>query len=294
MSKLFAELQRLYFLDGQPYCIEKPETSGEVADYVESDLTPELVASCFAGEITLGFNLVHSDSMVRTMVVDFKKSTDSEQVAKLYQAFQNDLDLPTPAVSVSGNTGYRLWVSLAEPVPVAQAQMFLGALRLKYLADVTDANLCLRPTEVGQHRIELVPARHIATGKWSAFIDPSMVSMFIDGPWLEMAPNMDKQADILARLVSIKNVEFERVLRLLQAKTELEPSDCISSGDKSVCTQRESISNFPGSATHTRSELNVGNNYSNPRSFLLAVMNDPSADAYQRIKAAKALLPYFS
>ena len=294
MSKLLAELQRLYFLAGQPCCIKKPEASGEVADYVERELTPEIVTCCFSGEMSLGFNPVRCDGMVRVMVVDFKKSTDSEQVAKLYQALQNDLDLPTPAVSVSGNTGYRLWVSLAEPVSVAQAQMFLGALRLKYLADITDVNLSLHPTEAVQHKIELVPARHIATGKWSAFIDPSMVGMFVDGAWLEMAPNMDKQADILARLVSIKTVEFERALTLLSTKTELETSEGVSLGDASESTQREVVSNSLRRPTHTRSALNVGNSYSDPKSFLLAVMNDPSADAHQRIKAAKALLPYFS
>ena len=299
MDKLFAELQRLYLFPGQDWCINNSEASDEVAASVGGVLTPEIVANCFSGAVTLGLNLVSADGIARAMVVDFKKATDSEQVAKLYQAFQNDLDLPAPAVSVSGNTGYRLWVSLVEPVPVEQAHIFLQALRLKYLPDVTDANLCLRPkidnsTAATQDRIELAPARHLATGKWSAFIDPSMVSMFIDGPWLEMAPNMDKQADILTRLVSIKTVELERALTVLQAKTEQEVSDGVSSGDESASKQREAISNSLSGAAHTRSELNVGNNYSDPQSFLLAVMNDSSADAHQRIRAAKALLPYFS
>lgn len=46
-------------------------------------------------------------------------------------------------------------------------------------------------------------------------------------------------------------------------------------------------------AGRPRSRLSVGGNFSDPKSFLLAVMNDPSASASQRIKAAKALLPYF-
>ncbi len=47
-------------------------------------------------------------------------------------------------------------------------------------------------------------------------------------------------------------------------------------------------------APRRRSALNVGSGYRDPQSFLLAVMNDESASARQRITAAKALLPYFA
>ena len=47
-------------------------------------------------------------------------------------------------------------------------------------------------------------------------------------------------------------------------------------------------------APRRRSALNVGSGYRDPQSFLLAVMNDESASARQRIAAAKALLPYFA
>jgi hypothetical protein len=35
----------------------------------------------------------------------------------------------------------------------------------------------------------------------------------------------------------------------------------------------------------------ISDKFTDPKSFLLAVMNDPSATLVQRIKAAKALLP---
>ncbi|NTV11175.1 MAG: terminase small subunit, partial [Zoogloea sp.] len=39
--------------------------------------------------------------------------------------------------------------------------------------------------------------------------------------------------------------------------------------------------------------LDVAGHFDDPKGFLLAVMNDPSAGAGLRIEAAKALLPYF-
>ena len=47
----------------------------------------------------------------------------------------------------------------------------------------------------------------------------------------------------------------------------------------------------PGAEPH--GGLDVGGGYVDPKSFLLAVMNDPGAAAEHRIEAAKALLPYF-
>jgi hypothetical protein len=41
------------------------------------------------------------------------------------------------------------------------------------------------------------------------------------------------------------------------------------------------------------STLNVGSNFSDPKSFLLAVMNDSSLSVDHRIEAAKVLMPYF-
>jgi len=44
---------------------------------------------------------------------------------------------------------------------------------------------------------------------------------------------------------------------------------------------------------YRHSKLGEGNTYTDPRDFLLALMNDSSVGVKQRIKAAKALLPYF-
>jgi len=297
MNKLITELQRLYFLDDQQWHSQQLDDGSEPAYPAGGALTPDVVASGLAGEQTVALNLVSADGMARAMVMNFKKSADWEQVANLYRAVQDELDLPAPAISVSGRKGYRLWFSLAAPVPVAQARSFLDALRRKYLADLPVANLELRPdteqpASAAQALMKLAPARHVATGKWSAFIDPSMGAMFVDEPGLEMAPNMGRQADILAALKSIKAGDFQRALSVLQTAAESAGKPGLSPTERSASPPSEAASQ-PG-AGHARTVLNVGNNFSDPKSFLLAVMNDPSASARQRIRAAKALLPYFA
>lgn len=285
MNKLISELQRLYFLPEQQWHSQQPDGDGKPAYQIEGILTPEVVARSLTGEGAVALQLVSADGMARTMVIDFKKPSDWEQVANLYQALQDELDLPAPAISVSGRKGYRLWFSLAEPLPVALARNFLDALRHKYLAEITAVNLQLQPA-AGQTAAKLVPARHAATGKWSAFIDPSMGAMFVDEPGLEMAPNMGRQADLLAALKSIKAGDFQRALSVLETPAEAVSHPGPSPMERSA-SQPVTVARAP------RTTLTVGTNYSDPKSFLLAVMNDSSASARQRIRAAKALLPYF-
>jgi len=291
MNKLISALQRLYFLQDQQWHSQNLNDGGDLAYAAEGPLTPAIVTKSLAGELTVGLNLVSPAGMVRAMVVSFARATDWAQVANLYQAVQDELDLPAPAVSVSGRKGYSLWFSLAEALPLAQIQAFLAALRLKYLADIPLAHLELQPDALAIKT--LAPARHNATGKWSAFIDPSMGSMFIVEPGLEMAPILDRQAGMLAGLKSIKTANFQRALSILQTPSELD-------GEPAV-TLAEAAARLPTKASrppdladgYRYSKLGEGNTYADPRDFLLAVMNDSSVGVKQRIKAAKALLPYF-
>jgi hypothetical protein len=285
MNKLITELQRLYFLPDQQWHSQQPDASGKPTYPGGGALTPAIMASSLAGETTVALQLLGANGMARAMLVNFAKPGDWPQVGNLYQAVQDDLDLPAPAISISGRKGYTVWFSLAEPVPLAQARHFLDALRRKYLADITAVNLQLRPA-AEQAIAKLVPALHTTTGKWSAFIDPSMGAMFVDEPGLEMAPNMSRQADLLAGLKSIKAGDLQRALSVLETATE-------SSGEPDPSPTQRPENLRSEAAGRTRAMLNVGTNYSDPKSFLLAVMNDPSASARQRIRAARALLPYF-
>lgn len=264
MNKLIEQLRRLYFLPESP-----------LPGQCEAS-----IARSLAGEKPATFDLVSPEGRVRTLVVAVDQAADWELLAALYQGLEEDLALPAPAVSVSAQAGYRLWLSLAGDVALAEARLFLEALQRKYLADLSPASLRLLP-DAGQAPLTLVPARHEASGKWSAFIDPSMGAMFVDEPGLEMAPNLERQADMLAGLDSIALADFRRALAILQGAAET-PAGSL---------EQPAIPAPPESG-RIRSTLNVGNNFTDPKAFLLAVMNDPSATAGQRIKAARALLPY--
>lgn len=291
MNKLISALQRLYFLQDQQWHSQSLNDGGDLAYAAEGPLTPAIVTKSLAGELTVGLNLVSPTGMARAMVVSFARATDWEQVANLYQAVQDELDLPAPAVSVSGRKGYSLWFSLAEALPLAQIQAFLAALRLKYLADIPLAHLELQPDALAIKT--LAPARHNTTGKWSAFIDPSMGSMFIVEPGLEMAPILDRQAGMLAGLKSIKTANFQRALSILQTPSELDGEPALTLAEAAARLPTK-VSRPPDLADGYRySKLGEGNTYADPRDFLLAVMNDSSVGVKQRIKAAKALLPYF-
>ena len=299
MNKLVSELQRLYFLAGQPWHKQKPDESNAPAVPAEGALTGDILQKGVA------IDLVGKNGMTRTMVVDFDNSRDWKQAATLYQAVQCDLYFPAPAVSVSGDSGYQLWFSLAEPIPLAQAQTFLKALHVRYLADIPEGNLSLRPeadisTEAAM-TVVLPPSQHVATGKWSAFIDSSMGDMFIEEPWLEMAPNMARQADMLAGLESITPIDFHKALHILQSQVNSGTGDAKKDPTAPVTALVEPPAQLKGEAavqpnqakSPPRSKLHVGNEYNDPFSFLHAVMNDSSASGRSRIAAAKALLPYF-
>ncbi|MBS1160288.1 MAG: hypothetical protein H6R15_2707 [Proteobacteria bacterium] len=283
MSDLISELQRLYFLSDQQWLSQESAAGGEAVCTAAGDLTPEVVGQGLAGRIEVRLKLVDAGDRVRALVLGFARASDWPRVAELYQAVQDDLDLPAPALAVSGQNGFRLWFSLAEPVPVGLARAFLDGLRCKYLADMPLAKLELRPDAGSPAVVKLTPALHRATGKWSAFIDPSLGGMFVDEPGLEMAPSMNQQAHILAGLAGIKAGEFARVLHLLQSPAVADAGDA-----------PKPALDVPASPAAPSSRLDVGHDFSDPQSFLLAVMNDPMASAGQRIRAAKALLPYFA
>ncbi|MEI7613006.1 MAG: hypothetical protein WCK63_08865 [Betaproteobacteria bacterium] len=285
MNRLIAELQRLYFLHDQQWHLLETDNADGFGALAECIITDEIVACSLAGELNAAIDLVGADGQVRAMVVDFSRATDWEQVARLFNEIQEHLELPAPAISVSAKAGYQLWLSLAESVPAAQAEAFLNELCLKYLREIPRSQLrhlpqSNEPVSADGRLLPLAPALDRRTGKWSAFIDPTMGSMFTEAPGLEMAPNLDRQADILSRLKCIKAEEFQRALSRLQTEASASP------------TEPAPVKLSPDSP-NTCSTLSIGNDFSDPKSFLLAVMNDPSATTGQRINAAKALLPYF-
>ncbi|HEY3431667.1 MAG TPA: hypothetical protein VGK09_03885 [Rhodocyclaceae bacterium] len=285
MNKLIQELGRLYFLPEQRGYSRQQIDSGNPVVNTASLITPAAISQNLDGTATVALKLVNPEGLVRALVITFDRAKDWNHLTTLYQGLEEDLKLPAPAVSISATGGFQLWLSLADNVTIAEATAFLEILRSKYLADIPVRHLKLSPSineySAGElPTVDLVPSFHQASGKWSAFIDPSMGGMFLDEPGLDMAPNMAGQADILAKFESIKSQDFQRVLASFQSPMPVELK-LIETATNDQC----------GPTSHSR--LDVGSNYTEPKSFLLAVMNSPSASPDQRIKAAQALLPYF-
>ena len=215
--------------------------------------------------------LIDSGGQVRSMVLELARPADWAALSKLWHGVQADLELPAPAIAVSGQDGFQLWFSLAEPVPAPQAMAFLESLRVRYLGDIKPERVGLMPaadaaSPLHARHARPVPALQASSGHWSAFVAPDLVPVFNDEPWLDIPPSPDGQSDLLSRLKSIPLAEFHRALEQLMPVT--------------VPVQFQ-----PASGT-----AEVASAYLDPKRFLLGVMNDDTVARALRIEAAKALL----
>lgn len=204
----------------------------------------------------------------RTLVLGLARPADWTLLRQVWQGVQADLELPAPAIAVDGNESYQLWLSLAQPVSLAQAQDFLEQLRLRYLPEVASSRIHMLPgadpSSPGLVRsAAAVPARQETTGNWSAFVSPDLPAVFGEDPWLDTAPGLDQQADLLSRQKCISADAWEHARRCLRP-----------AGHTTSLQQTEA----PGTAPME------------PRAFLHAVMNDTAAPLALRIEAARALL----
>jgi hypothetical protein len=211
-----------------------------------------------------------ADGSVRALVLGLARPADWQALAAVWQGVQTDLEWPAPAIAVAGDAGLQLWFSLATPCPSARAAALLDALRARYLATVRPERLRLWPAADTDSSAPVtpVPAPLPEGGRWSAFVAPDLAPMFADEPWLDLPPNPEGQADLLARLRSIAPAAVDRAWLTLRAAPALPHG--ADQGPPPA-----------GNAHATGSD---------PRRFLLGVMNDETVDLALRIEAAKALL----
>jgi hypothetical protein len=274
MNRLTSEWQRLYLVSSQTLASESLDLESAQA------------------------RLIDSNGRVRALVLELARPAAWEPLANLWRSVQADLELPAPAIAVTGIDGYQLWFSLAEPVAAAQAAAFLEALRLRYLGEVARARVTLLPmvelpsaaaaSQQAVRHARMVPALQAQTGNWSAFLAPDLAPVFTDEPWLDIPPNPAGQADLLAKLDSIQPADFQTALqrlgltplREMPAMAQLQPNT-----DRQAEAAPAAANNSPPSPTPA---------HSNPTDFLLAVMNDEALAMGLRIDAATALLPYFN
>lgn len=202
---------------------------------------------------------------VRAMVLELGRPASWDGLSKVWRGVQVDLELPAPAIAVSGIDGYQLWFSLSKPVPVALALEFLEVLRSRYLGEIARERITMKPV---QHAV--LPPVQQGDGRWSAFVAPDLAAVFADEPWLDLPPGADAQADLLSRLACTKPDEWKRALERLTRVDAAVPE-----------------------AGPVQARLQEAAHSADPRHFLLGIMNDSAVELHLRIEAAKALLPYF-
>ncbi|MGF6114954.1 hypothetical protein ABIE30_005581 [Janthinobacterium lividum] len=213
MHKLISELTRLYLFDEQQQYVD--------ADGGAQPLTPAVLARHLSGEQTVAVQLVTGSGLARALVLEFGGKGGGEAhwsaLCTIANAVQHELDLPAPAVSISG-TAFQLWLSLATPVPAAQARQFVQLLRSTFLPASTDILAVAPPAYVEQ--VALPPSLQ-PSSKWAAFIHPSMGAAFVDEPGLDMPPPPAAQLGFLESLRSINPGQFAQALAKLQGHVGL-------------------------------------------------------------------------
>ncbi|WP_229455104.1 hypothetical protein [Massilia sp. KIM] len=193
MEKLISALNRLYLRPGA---------------FPEDALLRQL-----RGEHTQALSLAGPDGLMRAAMIPFARvDADGSHWTRLCDAangLQQELGLPAPAVSISGDGAYGLWLSLAEPAPVEQMQAFVDALHARYFPDMAAPGPVSAP-------LELPPCLHQASGKWAAFIHPGMGASFADEAGLDLPPPAAGQAAFLDELDSIAPAAFAQALASLR------------------------------------------------------------------------------
>ena len=214
--------------------------------------------------------LIEPSNRVRAMVMELTRPPSWELLSRVWQGVQSELELPAPAIAVSGIDGLQLWFSLAEPVAASQAHAFLESLRARFLPDIDPKRVRLMPAADAsaphpERHARLVPALQEQTGNWSAFLAADLAPIFADTPWLDIAPNEEGQATLLRGLETMKPAAFDEALKRLGP----------------IATSITALPHLQP-VTATADE--------DPERFLRRVMNDDSVALALRIEAAKALL----
>jgi hypothetical protein len=194
MDKLISELTRLYLLPDSP--------------------AAWALAQRGAGGPCAPVGLVSDAGLTRAIALPFRKAAGAdvqhwERLCTVANGLQADFDFPAPAVSVASTGGFMLWLSLATPVTVADAQRFVDGLGRLWPDTLPPADVVTAP-------VELPPCLNGASGKWAAFIHPGMGASFADESGLDMAPPAAGQVAFLDGLDSITAEQFRAALARLE------------------------------------------------------------------------------
>lgn len=261
MNRLQSELHRLY--------LPRPEGHAE-------------------GDAQSAVALIDPRGMARTMVMELARPPSWAVLSTVWHGVQTELELPAPAIAVSGVDGLQLWFSLDAPILVAQAHAFLEHLRSRFLPEIQPSRLRLMPVSdasAPRHAVHarLVPALQEQNGNWSAFVAPDLAPVFADTPWLDIAPNDEGQAALLSGLDVTKQAVFEAALKKLEPRAP--PLHSVAAtADEPATPERPMVAAAAAAADAD----------ADPKRFLRQVMNDETVALTLRIDAAKALLQHSS
>ncbi|MEO7576796.1 MAG: hypothetical protein ABIT83_04215 [Massilia sp.] len=253
MNRLQSELHRLYL-------------TRSAADAESGDSSSALIGPAGA---------------VRALVIELARPASWEVLAKVWHGVQTELELPAPAIAVSGTDGLQLWFSLAEPVAAARAHAFLDGLRSRFLPGIAANRLRLLPASDAsalqpQGHARLVPALQAPGENWSAFVAPDLAPVFADTPWLDVPPSEEGQAALLHGLQATKPAAFEAALQRLAPNAQ----------------QARSAAAIDTTGPRPDDRPATPDDAADPKRFLRQVMNDDSVALALRIEAAKALLQH--
>ena len=227
--------------------------------------------------------LIDPSDRVRAMVMELRSPPTWDALSKVWHGVQTELELPAPAIAVSGIDGLQLWFSLAEPIAVSRVHAFLECLRRRFLADIEPGRVRLMPavnaSSLRQNlHAALVPALQESTGNWSAFLAPDLVPVFAETPWLDIPPNEEGQASLLRGIAVTEQAAFESAFeKLVQSAPATQSTLAVagSVGEPFAPARAEGAD----AATDAKR-------------FLLQVMNDTTVALALRIEAATALLQH--
>ncbi|MES2098352.1 MAG: hypothetical protein V4569_00885 [Pseudomonadota bacterium] len=221
--------------------------------------------------------LIGPAGAVRALVIELARPASWEVLARVWHGVQTELELPAPAIAVSGTDGLQLWFALAEPVAAARAHAFLEGLRARFLPDIAAHRVRLLPASDAsalqpQGHARLVPALQAPGENWSAFVAPDLAPVFADTPWLDVAPSEEGQAALLHGLEATKPAAFEAALQRLRAGAP--PAHSTAEAAPRRADDRPATTDADA----------------DPERFLRRVMDDDTVALALRIEAAKALL----
>ncbi len=274
-----------------------------------------------------GLDLIGADGRVRAVVMDIGRPVDWSVVAALWRAVQEDLAWPAPAIAIAGGPSFQLWWSLQEAVPAQDAARFLQAVQRRFLPELKEARVqrfparstgdALTDAAAGWTHARPVPAA-VTPDQWSAFVAPGLAPVFEETPWLDFPPNEEGQAELLRGLRSVSPVQWQDAWKGLGLGLELEleleldlnpretsatfggalqtTSDAADRRWTAADPDEHADADAAAAVAKAVAPFSAGvpsraPTFSDPRAFLLQVMNDSAVPMALRIEAAKALLP---